>query len=389
MPPKLLFQRFLLLALILVINGLVLESTARLWVSLAKPPESLLKEFDTKYSWVDAIKADPRPKLLMMGDSIMDFDLFPEQLENTLQKLGYPDVSATSFAVASSTPRISIVYLKGLLKKGLKPKMIVYNVHPRILNHFFAGDPTQNSENTFFETYTARCEFQEPTDDWGKSLCLLEKNSYLLRFRSFWRETVAQLPATLLHPELFLNPKIESYTTTDISPKGWMAGYQVTSAPQLIQDHITPQFMTYYQKKLGHYQWDPAPLREFHAFCKSQGIPVLYVWLPEYQYMEKIYAHLHFDDSQFQNQLESLIGGFTNESSNELTQQSLAGTSPKNAKGSPVELYNLHTFPFPAEWYQDFNHLNVMGAAHLSGDLGYALAGSKTFQQSFKKSVQK
>ncbi|MBY0404949.1 MAG: hypothetical protein K2X66_13700, partial [Cyanobacteria bacterium] len=314
-------------------------------------------------------KADPRPKLLLMGDSIMDFDLFPEQLENTLQKRGYLDVSATSFAVASSTPRISIVYLRGLIKKGLKPKMIVYNVHPRILNHFFAGDPTQNSENTFFETYTARCEFQEPTDDWGKSLCLLEKNSYLLRFRSFWRDTVAQLPAIWLHPELTLNPKIETYTTTDISPKGWMAGYQVTSAPKLIQEHITPQFMFYYQKKLGHYQWDPAPLQAFHRFCQNQGIPVAYVWLPEYPYMEKIYAQLHFDTPLFQKKLQHLMGDFSREPSGVL----------------PVELLDFHTQVYPAESYQDFNHLNVNGAPKFSEDLGLALTESKTFQKAFEK----
>jgi hypothetical protein len=339
-------KRFLQTALLILFNLFLAEIAARFLVVLAKPPETLAKSYDLKYQMAQRLPKTSKPTLLVMGDSLEEFGIYPEWLENRLRHAGY-EASVQSFASPGNTPERSLFLLKTAIKAGYKPKLIIYDLHPRIFNQNFISDPVQTGEKPFSQTYVGHCLYRHQA---SAVQCALEKQFYLLRYRNYFKELFFSIPDDFSHVHrLVQQTNQRNLIDTDISQAGWAPGYSVLDNAQFLQKYDQAKFYTKIAPDFDKFQWTEDAFAPFYHYCQSQKIPLVFVWLPEHPVTEKYYRYFHLSKGYFSKAF-SHYGERTH-----------------------VPFLSLHDAFSEAENFHDPDHLNAVGAISLTQKLAERL----------------
>lgn len=285
------FRQDLLIVLVLVaLNFVLAESTARLLVSLGQPELGRTKTYDRKLQLASQ-PVSTNPLIFFLGDSITDFSIYPERLKANLADKGTA-VEARNLGAPGATPNMNLLILKRAVKTGVKPDWVIYNLYPRIFNRSFMQPAAEKNANNyvFEDSYLWRCTGGARQPLSGQMRCLLEKNLYLVRYRSFLKTEWDKLGETLLRPEKRQQFAPADFPERETSPGGWAPGYAVYAQNQFAQKfRCSDLFAQGIHQELGRFQWSTAFFDPFLKYCQDQRIRVLLVWLPEHPYMAHYY----------------------------------------------------------------------------------------------------
>ncbi|WP_373531573.1 hypothetical protein [Vampirovibrio sp.] len=296
-------QRILVAILIVICNLFLLETGARLLVIQAKPLLGKTSTFDRKFQIASA-KQPQAPDVLLLGDSLMYFGIYPELLD-VLMNAG-PQKAFRSFNLAtpSASVDMNLFLLKRFIGQSGPPKLVVYNFSPRIFN---GAKVVDDYDQAFQSSYYQRCFGTESVSWMNRASCVLERHSALVRYRGFLSGELEKIPRTwfqfdkrMAFPEGH-NPELE------ISDQGWAPAYTVHTRQSLNlafgdNDRVEDVF----EKELGHYHWQTEQIQPLLTYCKQQKIPVLMVWLPEQKLMDRYYRQIGLSQSLLAQRLARL-----------------------------------------------------------------------------------
>ncbi len=292
----------ILAALVLLV---VVESLARIIAVSEEARFSHYRMFDLKY-YLALQPAEPRRKLVFfMGDSMMAFAAYPEQIISDLETQGIM-VDARNLATHDGSPNMNIALLRTAIKAGNRPDYVLFNVSTRILNQSFSA------KNEAFETsYLNQCWLQDTPDN--PIRCWLEDNFYLIRFRSSLKTAIQDFPNSIFYSDqkLLSREKMKSYPIEDFSPKGWVPNYLAEPLKKMNKLYNL-RYKQYIRGKLPlpdnikPYQWTNEHILPILEFCKQEKIPLALVLIPEAPYPELYYAVRKTTRSQFLEKINTL-----------------------------------------------------------------------------------
>ena len=232
------FQKLVIILIAALVTFFIAEAAARLLVVLGKPVQSHALEFDRKYQLATAKASEGKPVVLVLGDSLIDFALYPELLSARLKEKGL-DAEIRNLAVPGSTMEIGLFLLQAAVDKGIKPNLVIYDVHPRLYNRNYYLDE-QNTNPEFTRSLTGRC--RKGQNNWPETVaCFFKRNFYLVGYRGYLKDELLQLNETVLKPGNRLKFEPSPYPKTEVSPAGWAPGYQVFTDAEFQEDFPSPE----------------------------------------------------------------------------------------------------------------------------------------------------
>lgn len=352
---KFLLKRGLVALLVVVLTFLAVECVARLIVGLAVPVQSLDKTMDAKYYLAKRPMAEDKPKVLVSGDSLAEFAVYPELMASELKDKGY-DVDVRNLASIGNTAERAIFLLKTSIDAGNRPDVVVYDLNPRLFNKAFLAADNDPGEagNLFAKSYVGSCVYPK-AGGMAKLDCLLKKNSYLYRYRSFLKDELAALPETLSKPAQRLKLDFEDRPETEISKAGWMPAYKVFTKGEFYREYSKPQYNSQFLEHFDRFEWTDETLMQMAAFCKKENIPLILVWLPEHELMNRYYSHYHLSQEYFHVRFKAL------------------------SKKLNLPLLDMRNAVRDAGEFYDPDHVNSIGSINLSRQLANRLVRNSDF----------
>jgi hypothetical protein len=288
---SLLLKRLGIITFIVFISFIMAEMIVRTAVYWAQAPQSYSKEFDIKYALAQRAPLKDTNTILLLGNSHIWHALFPELITHQLKRADY-STEIRNLGVNGTTPEMNLFLLKKALKANVKPKLVVYNVAPILLNHEYYADPSANPEQAFQKSYIGQCYFQTHLQATQKWSCILKKNIQLARYREWVLQQVMLLSQSYFLPSNKPTAPVLGAAITENSPNGWSPAYELVSEP-FDSKFTAPEFLNAVKngKSLSNFQWDLSHLEKMKTFCQEQHIPLLMIWLPEHPAMKTVYRH--------------------------------------------------------------------------------------------------
>lgn len=346
-----LLRKMGVITLIAVVTLMLTEAAVRTAAYWAQAPQSYSKDFDIKYALA---RHSPKPganTILLLGNSHIWHALYSELITHRLQKAGY-SVDIRNLGVNGTTPKMNLFLLKSALKSGVRPKLVVYNVAPILLNHEYYTDPTATPEQAFTKSYLGQCYFLPHSKLSEKWACTLKKNLQIVRYREWVLQQITTLSQTCFLPANKPSSPVLGAPLTESSPTGWSPAYELVSG-SFDSQFLAPRFLNAVKngKSLSNFHWDLSHLQELKDFCQKEHIPFVMLWLPEHPTMTKIYKHFALPSMQnFRKQFQAL--------SNPSKQLWFIDLSESDT--NPDHFYNP-------------DHLNVLGALPISENFAQIL----------------
>lgn len=315
----------------------IAEVLARILVVNAKPLLTSAQELDRKYQLARTPFDTPGKKIIFLGDSLMDFAVYPELLSANL-RAERTQVTIKNLATPGNTFELSLFLLKKAIASGNRPDVLIYNIHPRLFNQNFLY---QNAITRFQNSLISQCE---PLNDSAihSFKCFLAKHMYLIGYRKYFKQEMTNLPITLLSPRSRLNIESPGYVLTEVSANGWAPGYHVYTKQEFQEKFSGKYYFNKISSELSNYRWSARNFKKFRAYCRTQSIPLIMLWLPENPVAEQYYQHYHLSGEFFENHFNRLF------------------------KKQEITFINLHNAISDSTAYYDPDHLNVKGAVMLS-----------------------
>lgn len=340
---------FASMTLACLVSLLLIELVCRFWLVYSDFPESnALKAFQRKYEIASLKNQSNLPNIVLLGDSQMDFAVYPELLQRMLEQ-GHAPHRVINLASPSVTPALSLALLKKVTESDSGPKTVIMNVNTRHFDAVTLADPSQTVESNLYHSYLGQCLIKKPKDPLEKFQCSLSKQFYLVRYRSKLKDILMKADKIILNPDkLHANSKIDIYPAREVSPLGWAPGYGVPINQKQFMESGNKNNKR--SKRSAAYQWTGGPMQEIMTYCKQHEIPVVLVSLP-----------LH---PSYQLKLPVQAPLFA---------KRVAFFSLKN-KAVFLNWENLYP-DYPP--YLDGDHLNVIGSIDLTQKLGRYILSNK------------
>lgn len=269
---------------------LLAELLARMLFVLAKPEATYHKEFDRRLAMVQKDPDLSLPKattntVFLMGDSRMMVGGYSEYLQSLLAEQNvFLNILNTS--VSGGTPHMNLFMLKQAQKVGYRPKLIIYSIKDLLINktdapHILEGSP----ESKLANSYVGRCLYTEHKSWMGQATCTLEQYSYLARGRRHFKNYLGLLDLALFQPQKYQQvPYTLNTPDWEISAMGWAPGYTILNTQnaarvfKISEDSLLKKTQHQTQQVWADKDW-----QEFLDYTQAQNIPVIFVWVPEYQ----------------------------------------------------------------------------------------------------------
>jgi hypothetical protein len=372
-PPSAILKRLRLYAAVFLMTLLLCEAGARFITALAQPPMRLPLSLYRKADLAQKPPDTNRPGLLFLGNSLMYMALYPELLGARLTDAGVP-VEVRNLASPSNSSFMDLVLLKKAVESGFKPRVVFLGAGIDFLRELDTGKTVNRLEQTFRENYLYRCQLTKPTGMTGKAECMVEKLSYLYRYRGHFKEMLNELPNMLLKPERvnrkenWTAPK-EDYVHFEISQSGWSPAFRVYSREAYQQEmvrsrtgQVTIAKLKASLEETRRYRQQP-PFQELVAYCEQQGISIVLVALPGYSY-----PGLNLSSPPEYRKIQ------------QLDRQTASAYLKKHPM---IRLIDLSADDDPSH-YIDRGHMNAVGAVTFTERLAEVLK-SESYRQLFTK----
>lgn len=330
----------------LAIALLVLEGAARFIVVAAHPAQFSTREFDIKHSLALQKPRNAAGTVYFLGSSYTSRAIYADLIEYRLYERG-KHTKIRNLASMGSFPMDNLYLLKTAVESGNKPTAVVCEFVPVALN---ASTRFSHDYSDAFKTsYAGRIVAHKRSDNFFKeSWFQLEKHSYLVRYRSFIRELLCQLPQILFDSENGLRPQFDHKVRELSSVGGWVPDH----TPSPFGDPVLAakgrlnflKSMTYFDESKSQ-RMDYRIIDSIGSYCKEQNIPLILLWLPTSSEFRRLSAEtLGISDAE-------LVGKFR---------------SFDDGKGTLVwDMNNVNDKSI----FVDPDHLNVRGAIQLSEKL--------------------
>jgi hypothetical protein len=289
-------KRVGLIALVLVLTLLLTEAVVRTAVYLDKTPQSYSREFDAKYALAKAPQKPNSDTILLLGNSHIWHALFPELITHRLKQAGL-QADIRNLGVNGATPEMNLFLLKKALQSGVRPRLVVYNVSPFLLNGENYTDSVGNPESAFRKSYLGQCDFKD-TKNWReKWTCAIKKNVQFIRYREWVLQQLTTMRQFYFLPANKPVPSALGATLIENSPGGWSPAYELVS-DSFEARFTAPDFLNAVKngRSLSNFHWDLTHIRQLTDFCGQENIPLLMVWLPEHPTMQKIYRYFQLPE---------------------------------------------------------------------------------------------
>lgn len=341
-------KRTLLVILIVALNLFLLETGARLLVIQAKPTLGKTPTFDRKFQIANT-KQDRTPDVLLLGDSLMYFGIYPELLDVLFssRKNGF---NSLNLATPSASVEMNLFLMKRLVHQSGLPKLVIYNFSPRVFN---GSHEVDEYDEAFKTSYYQRC-FEPANPSINNNLrCFLERNFALARYRDFLNGEMEKMPRTWFQFHQRMAFSEDDNPEFEISGKGWAPAYNVHTPKSLhAKFGDNEKVEDVFQKELGNFQWTTEKILPLLAYCRKMEVPVLIIWLPEQKLMDRYYRQ---------------IG---------LSQKMLASRLRQLSDEKHVYFLDLSDMPIQQSGFSDLDHLNPLGSVKTTEKLAGVLAGN-------------
>lgn len=279
---RLMFKTLGQIALYASIALTLLEMLCRLVAVYGNFPESYaLKAFERKYEQAAALSRKQAPDVILLGDSQMDFDLYPELLSRHFFETTQARIRTVNLASPSATPTMSLALLRKVIASGAHPKLLVMNVNVRHFDREILNNPSKTIEGNLSKSYLGQCRLQKPSEFSAQIRCGLSRNLYMVRYRNQLKDLLMQTDKLFLSPDKLqatARPH-EIYPAAEVSPNGWAPGY---SMPVDETD-----FLAFSRSRSGrstgagkNYQWQETNMQAILDYCRSQNIKLVLIFLP-------------------------------------------------------------------------------------------------------------
>jgi hypothetical protein len=337
-----LLKKIFITVIIFIFTFFLAEMFARILVVNAKPTITYAVELDRKYQLSQIPFEKNKKKLIFLGDSLMDFAIYPELLSAKLRE-SKNNVSIKNLATPGNTFELSSFLLTKAIESGNRPDIVIYNIHPRLFNKNFAY---KNTNHMFEQAPINQCKIQKHTLE-NKLKCLLSRHFYLIMYQKYFKQEIMNLKTSLLSPKSRLTINSPGYVLTEVSPSGWAPGYNVYTNQEFKKKFLTKDYFNKISPELLNYSWTEESFKNFLAICKKEHIILVMIWLPENPISENYYHHFNLSSSFLNNQFSKLF------------------------KQENIQFINMHDSLQDASYYYDPDHLNVNGAIRASKKLAY------------------
>lgn len=297
----------------LLITTLIAEGLARVITTAGHAPLSYSAIFDIKY---ELARNTPSPDIVALGDSIIENGLYPELVQTMLNEAGYP-LSVINVGLPANNVEVNIFLLKQTLRQGRRPKLVLFNVTPRM----FGKRLNNRVETHLMRSYLGQCEYKPKPGLLPAADCFLSEHLALLRHRGFIKQAFTP----------FAEKKVKTTNTGEYetSLSGWNPHYNVWSRSEFYKLHVSPIDKPKSKKP----QWTLAHVQPLIDFCKQENLPLVLVWLPEHPERLKRYPiYADFDARVARLARENQVG-FINMGRSETNIQHYYNTDHLNVIG--------------------------------------------------------
>jgi hypothetical protein len=341
------FHKQLLLKLrtifiVAILTLLLAEGAARSLVAISHPTATYSKEFDKKLFIAQTKSKAKDGTIVFLGDSKINRGIYPELISQSLAEKRQLDLQVKNLALAAGTPDMALFMLKESVRSSGKPKLVVFNLNPAFFKPEIRKQlkTTKNPQFHLLKTHIGRCTFKPSTRIQDRLVCWLESKSYLLQYRNMFKKYLQDSVKAWQNPIRSIKRDLRPVQAPklEVSPGGWSPLYP---------------FMTNAEantvKNIDISRWDESLVQPLVAYCKQDNIPLLLVWMPEYQ--THFVKNGRIVDTYFPTQFEQF------------------------ADRSGARFLNLFTSEPRLEFYYNHNHLNAQGAIQISKKIAQILAG--------------
>lgn len=244
---------------------------------------------------------EPARTVVMLGSSRTGLAFDGKRVEAALSNPERPTV-AFNYGIPASGPVTHLVYLKRMLKSGVRPSLLVLEILPSMIgdmpgapleqNWFYADRLTHSELDTVIRHGFPANQVRER---WGKSIAL---SWYTLRFQVLTRIIPSWLPW-----------QVRFDWSRGADDCGWGTVINQTMSPEELAKAEARAQQEYGPVLSTLNPGGPAAsaLRELLTVCKDEGIPVRIVLMPEGSKFRAMYPPV------VQERLNSFLQGITTE----------------------------------------------------------------------------
>jgi hypothetical protein len=232
------------------------------------------------------------PAVLFLGSSMTNRGVYTDAIERTLRQRG-KDVCVFNFAVTASYPLDQLLLLDNAVKNGVQPTLVVCEVNPLgvLCSSEFGQQYSKNIRNSYnselAESVRARLLGQSESVDWAsKSKELLNRYSYLIRFRRYLKSLMQSLPELVFNTEEQMKVLPTASIRGDVSKHGFGPMYGFIDSRvfhrhtgrKTIHKELEETYPVLEKVDVSHLQ--DSGLISVANYCHRMNIPLVFLWLP-------------------------------------------------------------------------------------------------------------
>ncbi len=294
---------------------LVLEGYARFIVSVSGAYVGPSIEFDRAYALAQQPCAADRQLVVCIGGSFSKRALYPELIENRFKEANL-NVEVRNLATVACSSYEQVALLRAATEHAKKPVLVISDLRALAFEKHYLDKTIGYEKLRFDESYVGRrIKLGDRKDLFSQFKNYIEKNFYLIGYRTYLRYTVMCWIAPVFNSEQFRFTRLMRGDHLDgQSPHGWGPVFEFNEPQNLTEGH--KQFndlVKLISDLLGPapHQWTYDYTKPVEQYCAAQHIPLLYVWEPVHPAMSKVFEKAGAPLPIFQKLLTT-IGGMPN-----------------------------------------------------------------------------
>lgn len=343
---KKIFYTLLLIAIILV----PVELFSRFIAATSLAPFGSGVRVDQKFLVADSIQKNfQKPDrtyssgIVAVGDSIIARSFYPELFSSLLNSKLVIDYPVYNLGVEGSSLSEQLTNFRHLVKKGIKPSVLIIDVPVHILNtdRFIPERGEELSDDSSLDYYT-RCERERVTLS-ARIYCQFADRFYFFKLLHYYHQQINNMEQIVFHTSkvryknIFINDPA-------VSTLGFSPIFELLTTEKESLDRFYQPMLNVYKNDYKHYIFGTERLNHMVDVFDQNSTKVILVLMPLYHpVMRKVH------DAYSLPQNKTIIEGVE-----------------KFAREHNVAFVNLFEELQSPENFQDPVHLNVIGATRVT-----------------------
>ncbi len=338
------------------------ECLARILVSLAAFPDMRNSQTEAKMQVAKSVAALKEPVIIFTGDSCGTGGIYADYIERQLRDV-IPNVKVVNLATSGSCHEEKSVLIKTALGEHAGPRLVIYQISSNLLEKELAdaADPLQHFKQTYIGSY----KIDKPKNFLEYCKNVANENSYLVRYQRNWQALLTSLIPRILETEKHTWRGTTPLIAKECSPGGWTPIYDFPEENENLDQYTQVGWAKFYAENgrlmSTEWQWDGSRVSQMKEMCEKNGVPLMYLWLPELASKTSNYTVKHFSAEQCVKRVSSMLG--------------------KDAE----QLIDLSGADNDEFHFRNWNHLTIPGVISTSDMITERLAKSPFLLKNLKK----